>query len=49
MKNIEKYKNENVILTNECQTFIDFTTKRLLVKIPENNLGIRIIEKNITF
>jgi len=34
--NIKKYKNENTVITSQCNKFIDFTTHRFLVKIPEN-------------
>ena len=36
IKHITLYKNDNVIITTQCNNFIEFTTQRFLVKIPEN-------------
>jgi class 3 adenylate cyclase len=36
IRNIKKYKNENLVITPKCNTFIDLITHRFLVKIPEN-------------
>jgi class 3 adenylate cyclase len=38
IKNIKKYKNDNAIITHQCNKFIDFTTHCFLVKIPENKI-----------
>jgi class 3 adenylate cyclase len=38
IKNIKKYKNDNAIITHQCNKFIDFTTHYFLVKIPENKI-----------
>ena len=36
LKNIKKYRNENTVITKQCNNFIDFTTHNFLVKVPEN-------------
>jgi class 3 adenylate cyclase len=36
IKYIKKYRNENAIITIQCNKFIDYTTKQLSIKIPEN-------------
>jgi adenylate cyclase len=51
IKNIKIYKNENAIITHECNKFIDFTTQRFLVKIPENKtiLEQELLKKILPF
>jgi class 3 adenylate cyclase len=44
IKNIQKYKTENSVITPQCNNFIYFTTNRFLVKIPENKT---ILEKEL--
>jgi len=51
IKNIKIYKNENAIITHQCNKFIDFTTQRFLVKIPENKtiLEQELLKKILPF
>ena len=51
IKNIKIYKNENAIITPQCNQFIDFTTQRFLVKIPENKtiLEQELLKKILPF
>ena len=41
---IKNYKNENSVMTQQCNNFIEFTLQRFLVKIPENKA---ILEKEL--
>jgi len=51
IKNIKIYKNENAIITHQCNKFIDFTTQQFLVKIPENKtiLEQELLKKILPF
>jgi class 3 adenylate cyclase len=51
IQNIKKYKSENLAITPQCIKFIDFTTQRLLVKIPENKtiLEQELLKKILPF
>jgi class 3 adenylate cyclase len=51
IKHIKNYKNENAIITHQCNQFIDFTTQRFLVKIPENKtiLQQELLKKILPF
>ena len=51
IKNIKKYKIENAFITPQCHNFIDFTTHRFLVKIPENKklLEQELLKKILPF
>ena len=51
VKYIKKYKNENLVITPQCKSFIDFTTHRLLVKIPEDKtiLEQELLKKILPF
>jgi class 3 adenylate cyclase len=51
IKNIKIYKNENAIITHQCNKFIDFTTQRFLVKIPDNKtiLEQELLKKILPF
>jgi len=40
IKNIQKYKQDNAIITSRCNKFIDFTNKHFLVKIPDNKVDL---------
>lgn len=40
IKHIKKYMNDNANITVKCGKFIDLTTQRFLVKIPENKIAI---------
>jgi class 3 adenylate cyclase len=51
IKHIKKYKNENLVITPQCNQFIDYTTHRFLVKIPENKtiLEQELLKKILPF
>jgi class 3 adenylate cyclase len=51
VKYIKKYKNDNLVITPQCKSFIDFTTHRLLVKIPEDKtiLEQELLKKILPF
>ena len=40
IKHIKKYIDENANITPKCSKFIDLTTQRFLIKIPENKTAI---------
>lgn len=40
VKYIQKYKNDNVVITPQCNNFISFTIQRFLAKIPENKVSL---------
>jgi hypothetical protein len=48
---IKKYKNDNLVITPQCNEFIDLTTSRFLVKIPENKtvLEQELLKKILPF
>jgi class 3 adenylate cyclase len=51
IKHIKNYKAENIVITPQCIQFIDFTTQRFLVKIPENRtiLEQELLKKILPF
>jgi class 3 adenylate cyclase len=51
LTNIKKYKTENLVITPQCNKFIDFTIKRFLVKIPEDKtiLQQELLKKILPF
>jgi hypothetical protein len=51
IKQINLYKKENSILTPKCKQFIDFTSNRFLVKIPDNKtmLEQELLKKILPF
>jgi class 3 adenylate cyclase len=51
IKTIKKYKNDNAIITPQCNTLMDFTVKRFLVKIPQNTTSLEkeLLKKILPF
>jgi len=51
LKQINVYKNDNIIITPKCEQFIDYTTKLFLVKIPKNKsiLEQELLKKILPF
>ena len=51
IKHIQQYRVDNAIITTKCNNFIDFTTKRFLVKIPENKTALEqeLLKKILPF
>jgi len=51
IKNIKKYKDDNAVITPQCNNFISFTTHRFLVKIPENKVMLEqeLLKKLLPF
>ena len=51
IKYIKNYKEDNLVITPQCNKFIDFTISRLLVKIPENKsyLEQELLKKMLPF
>jgi class 3 adenylate cyclase len=51
VKYIKKFKNEHLLITQQCSDLIDFTTHRFLVKIPENKtiLEQELLKKILPF
>ena len=51
IKNIQKYKQDNAIITSRCNKFIDFTNKHFLLKIPDNKVDLEeeLLKKILPF
>ena len=51
IKQIKKYKTENIVITKNCKQFIDSTTQYFFVKIPENKtiLEQELLKKILPF
>jgi class 3 adenylate cyclase len=51
IKTIGKYKNDNAIITTQCDTLIDFTRQRFLAKIPHNTSSLEkeLLKKILPF
>lgn len=40
IKKINNYKNDNAVITQQCNNFISFTTQFFLMKMPENKVAL---------
>jgi len=40
IKKLNEFRNDNIILTNQCSKFIEFAKQRFLSKIPENKTAL---------
>jgi class 3 adenylate cyclase len=51
IKNIKTYKDDNAVITAQCNNFISFTTHRFLAKIPENKAALEqeLLKKILPF
>ena len=51
VKHINKYKNDNAIITDQCNKFIDFINHQCLAKIPENKYALEqeLLKKILPF
>ena len=42
IKNVQKFKDDNSVITSKCDNFITFTTQRFLSKIPEKKVALEL-------
>ena len=42
IKNVQKFKDDNSVITTKCDNFITFTTQRFLSKIPEKKVALEL-------
>ena len=51
IENIKKYKNDNAVITLQCDNYISLTTQNFLIKIPESKVALEqeLLKKILPF